>query len=139
MAYNGPNPGNYYIINSVLSPTGDQLATNYIGNNVPLVVSTALQFMTQRWKVTGEPNAPQAIAPLVDLHREAGPAGNFAEALLAAGFTWGMTPSGDGYTIADPNSANVWAINIAAEGQQVVLVPQGVGKTQLQVWKFVPA
>ncbi|KAF8414527.1 hypothetical protein L210DRAFT_3648702 [Boletus edulis BED1] len=132
----GPNPGNYYIINTQLGPAGEQLAANN-NINAPLFVIAAQQLMAQRWSVIGEPADPQRIVPLVDPGLEAAPAGNFVEALPAANFAWCMDANGDGYIIADPNTQLVWAINIAAEEQQIVLEPQG--KKPLQVWRFLPA
>ncbi|KAF8141220.1 hypothetical protein EV363DRAFT_1151010 [Boletus edulis] len=133
----GVNPGDYYIVNSQTSPSGNVLSINFVGRRTPLIVSAATQFVTQRWTVSGDPGTLQYIVPVYDTTLQAGTAGNYVEALSGSDYTWYITPNGDGYQVTDKTKTHVWGINRAAEGEKV-LVEKNTGES-LQVWNFNPA
>ncbi|KAF5347770.1 hypothetical protein D9756_010314 [Leucocoprinus leucothites] len=89
-------PGKYYIINRVLSPTGEKLAMTFEGQGklakaMPLTRST-----TQVWSIENYNDKTQSFSPEDSKNLQAG-WGDGVVIIPAGNYTWTVRKEEDGY------------------------------------------
>ncbi|KAF5347775.1 hypothetical protein D9756_010313 [Leucocoprinus leucothites] len=113
-----PAPGVYYIVNRVLSPTGEKLAMTFEGKGelakaMPLTNSAA-----QRWIIGKFDAKTQSVSPADSPSLQAG-WGKGVIILPAGNYVWTIRKEDDGYTIQDGGVTVYWGLDHAKEGESI--------------------
>jgi hypothetical protein len=101
-----PADGNYYIIQRVLSPTGDKLAVTSNGQGQSVTLTPLANSASQQWNITRYNTDCQSIYPSGVTNLQLGPT------ITGGGFIALLQPSNYNYQIRGPS----YAIRVADGG-----------------------
>jgi len=132
-----PTPSNYYIINRVLSPTGDKLAITSNGQEKTVTLTALTNLASQQWVIVNySDGANQSVSPMEAQNLQCGPSGAVIAVLPYNSYVyWIRGGGGAPYTIHGGNNGAVgWSVATATDGAQVAWGPQ----TGYQEWILQP-
>ncbi|KAG8882828.1 hypothetical protein FRB97_004404 [Tulasnella sp. 331] len=133
-----PADSTYYIINRVLSPTGEKLVITYNGQNQAATVTPmAANDAKQQWKIQDYDANTQYVIPVSHPNEQAAWGAGFMTVLPAGGYVWNIRSSDGGYTIHDGGVTNVWGVLTANGGQSVTISHDGPREGQRWIFQKV--
>ncbi|KAJ8695472.1 hypothetical protein PTI98_008073 [Pleurotus ostreatus] len=131
------NQGTYYIVNRMLSSSGQKLALTFNGENNTVTV-TLINATNQAWAIRDYSDGKtQTVSPVSSPHLQIGMGSGVIKVLSPGGYVWTLRNTPSGATIQDGDVTVFWGLPEAQVDQAV-----GFGKEAAngnQRWVMIPA
>ncbi|KAG8997741.1 hypothetical protein FRB94_014036 [Tulasnella sp. JGI-2019a] len=130
-----PAPGTYYIVNKVLSPTGDKLAITFNNQGGAASLTALSNKPSQQWNVTNYNSSTMAFAPVSSPTLQTGWGSGVIVVIPAGAYVWTVKNTTNGTTIQDGGQTASWNAANATDGDKLAITP-GTGGDRY-TWIFV--
>ncbi|KAG9224205.1 hypothetical protein CCMSSC00406_0004704 [Pleurotus cornucopiae] len=132
------NQGTYYIVNHMLSPSGQKLALTFNGENNTVTVTPLINATNQAWAIKDYGDGKtQSVSPVSSPHLQIGMGSGVIKVLSAGGYVWTLRSTPSGATIQDGGVTVFWGLAHVQVDQPVTFGREAENANQR--WVMTPA
>ncbi|KAL4263776.1 CCL2-like lectin domain-containing protein [Pleurotus pulmonarius] len=130
--------GTYYIVNRMLSPSGQKLALTFNGENNTVTVTPLINAHNQAWAIRDHTDGKtQSVSPVSSPRLQIGMGSGVIKVLSPGGYVWTLRNTPSGATIQDGGVTVFWGLAEAQVDQPVAFGKEAANVHQR--WVMIPA